>query len=521
LRKSLVVGAVGLLSGILYGCGSGNKPDGDDSLTTPSPGGETTTLPETTVTTTLGPFTCQTPLKLDVSVKASSAKGMALDDSTLRGCAGKIPFTWPHTDEPIQTLRMFKAWGADWGDEGRKEAWDTISTYVKKNNAKVLMGTQVSCNRTEDDADWENVKLFLKILGPEHILGMAIGNEMELLAMKENTTKHCAERVWKPSKDYAKGYYFDVFERRVADLNAMDGFEDVKLTSVFGAYIFAPPAVPFLDLADCSFKMCAMVNTFLKNVLDVNDYRRRFVFSLNLYPYFNEGATLDNPGGEEGKCKNALNAAMDFDRMGTVVGDQTALMREKMKLLLGDDADHFEMWIGETGWSFPRADTLNTPMKWCDEWSSQERFHEFYEKYLAWDHSIDGATGPSHSFYFTFRDSVNFGIREAFGLLSTCDDDRCKMGNDFASTTSMITTGESTMTTTSLIVTTTTDGEPTSVNPSTDTTVAPTHPTTQSSSTTTDAVSTEMPDATTTEVPEATTTAMPDATTTQIRDLTI
>ena len=40
---------------------------------------------------------------------------------------------------------------------------------------------------------------------------------------------------------------------------------------------------------------------------------------------------------------------------------------------------------------------------------------------------LDVEKGPDHVFYFTARDSGNFGVEEHFGLISDCDTKKCKL----------------------------------------------------------------------------------------------
>lgn len=82
-------------------------------------------------------------------------------------------------------------------------------------------------------------------------------------------------------------------------------------------------------------------------------------------------------------------------------------MREAMdKRLtsLGLSPEDGLLWIGETGWSSPRSGTLDTHMKWCSEWSEKQVQREYYENFLAWDLSLNGARGADHVFYFAMRD---------------------------------------------------------------------------------------------------------------------
>jgi len=100
--------------------------------------------------------------------------------------------------------------------------------------------------------------------------------------------------------------------------------------------------------------------------------------------------------------------------------------RMKMQELTGRSAD--TLWVGETGWSSPRAASLTTPMQDCPAWSSEQTYRDFYQGFLKWDFNIGGGMrSPDHAFWFTMRDSINFGAGEHFGLVATCDDPACKV----------------------------------------------------------------------------------------------
>lgn len=90
-----------------------------------------------------------------------------------------------------------------------------------------------------------------------------------------------------------------------------------------------------------------------------------------------------------------------------------------------------ELWLTETGWSSPRASTLSGKMKFCNDWSTIASFRTSYENFLAWDMNahdedqIDKA--PDKAFFFTIRDSTNFGLKEGFGLIESCSEPKCKL----------------------------------------------------------------------------------------------
>lgn len=135
-------------------------------------------------------FQCTSDERLGPTV-ASAQKGIALDDSTLRWCTSQIPRLWPNAGEPMTSIRLFKAWDAKWGEEGRESAWNGLVAYVVQSNAKVFIGTEITCDEEADDASWEWTKQLLQRLHPEHVMGLAIGNELELLQFKGQDMVPC------------------------------------------------------------------------------------------------------------------------------------------------------------------------------------------------------------------------------------------------------------------------------------------------------------------------------------------
>jgi len=346
-------------------------------------------------------------------VVAAERKGLALDDTTVKGCPFKIPAVWPNAQESVTSLRLFKAWSREWagiGSQGLRRrmerSWSYIKDFVEENRAQVLVGTQISCDQAADDEDWSWAQSLLKVLGPDRIMGVAIGNELELLYSKKGVTQECVQNLWE------KRGLIQQFERRVKDLDSM-GFGSVPVTSVFGGLVLA--GNPFIE--DPSK---ALVNSFLTEA--VAKFGDRFAFSFNFYPYFDPSYALDS--GTTDQCRGAMQAALCF---GGSCGLPASLraVRPKMKELTGN-SDGL-LWVGETGWSDPKADTLDTAMQHCAAWSANSSFATYYSNFLAWDLSIGGEKPPDHVFYFTARDSHNFGYDEYFGLMEGCVSVACKL----------------------------------------------------------------------------------------------
>lgn len=279
----------------------------------------------------------------------------------------------------MTSIRLFKAWDAKWGEEGRESAWNGLVAYVVQSNAKVFIGTEITCDEEADDASWEWTKQLLQRLHPEHVMGLAIGNELELLQFKgqDMVPASCLVEIWE------RAYLWRKFQQFVAEFDAL-GFGSVSITSVFTGMGLA--GEPFYELPGK-----ARVSSFLGNATGA--YGGRFAFTWNWYPYFEPNMRVD--AGSEG-CEGSLRAAGCWGS-GCVVPAQLRHARAKVEALTGRrDA---LMWVGETGWSTPASSSLVTEMRRCAEWSSAETFRRFYKGFLEWDMDIGGgAKPPDHVF---------------------------------------------------------------------------------------------------------------------------
>ncbi|CAJ1376530.1 unnamed protein product [Effrenium voratum] len=342
-------------------------------------------------------------------VRKPAQKGLAIDDTTFQKCSHSVPRVWPNTEEKLTSLRLFKAWDKSWPDGARLTAWDQLATVVQQGGMEVLVGTQVTCDEADDDRDWRLVLELLQKLGRKHVMGIAVGNELELLQYKKGISQDCMTRMWQG------GYFLRKLSERAADLDKLPGFSDVRLTSVFGGYILS--GSPFVETPK------AMVLTFLTEA--VKRFGSRWVFTLNIYPYFDPSNALD-PGTTD-RCTRSLKTALCFTDDTCNLPATVSRMRKRMQLLTGKDSI---LWLGETGWSSPQASTLagsNPEMAKCGAFSSDISLKQFYSNFLAWRLDLDVEKGPDHVFYFTARDSGNFGVEEHFGLISDCDTKKCKL----------------------------------------------------------------------------------------------
>jgi len=362
-------------------------------------------------------FQCHSDVDLG-NVTAAERKGFAVDDTTWRYCSSQIPVVWPNSlsGAPLTSLRLFKAWDTLWDEADREVAWQNLKAFVTATGAKVLLGTPITCHPESDDAAWAWSKQLLEVLGADHVMGLAIGNELELLFSKasfeDSVTPECIERLWEG------GGIWRHFSRVVAEFDAM-GFGSVPVTSVFGGLALAGTSEkPFYEKSGK-----ALVNSFLENA--TRTYGNRYAWTWTTYPYFDPYEAMDANTDDE--CSSALLTSLCWDL--TCDGPKTiAYTRKKMKKFTGRTND--TLWIGETGWSSPRPKSLTTEMKNCLAWSSNTSFEEFYRHFLDWDLSVPGQEPADHVFYFTLRDSLNFGASEHFGVVEHCDASTCKLRSE-------------------------------------------------------------------------------------------
>eukprot|EP00439_Symbiodinium_sp_Y106_P064202 s321_g10.t1 len=208
----------------------------------------------------------------------------------------------------------------------RKAIWFTLREYIWENNIKVLFGTLISCNETADDADWAYVKELMGYIGWYYTMGLAIGNEVELIHKHPSSSPACNARLF-------QGKYFQ--------------------NKVMGGYVLS--GAPFINTP------FAGVADFFRYVS--GRYGRRWVYTWNVYPYFDPNVQV-NPA-DPAACGKVLYAAQSF----AVDGMITTQLRS---LRASTQAD--VTWLGETGWSFPQATTLHTPMSACPGFSGPENF---------------------------------------------------------------------------------------------------------------------------------------------------
>jgi len=354
-----------------------------------------------------GEFVCKSQLHLDGAV-AMENKGLAIDDTTFSQCPSQALTKWPNSAHRLTSIRLFKAWDSSWdGKHDRKAIWKSLRDYIWKNNVKVLFGTQITCNETADDADWAYVRELMAYIGSKYTMGLAIGNEVELLHTHAGLPPGCIPRI------FQQGYFHIKVVARAEDLKRLDGFENVLLTTVMGGFVLG--GAPFVNTPE------AGVASFFNAV--TQQFGERWVFTWNVYPYFDPNVQV-NPNDVEA-CGKVLAAAQSFEPSGMIAAQLRELrLRTQQVTARTNDTT----WLGETGWSWPRADTLATAMSQCQNFSDRKHMMQYYRNFLQWDLSLGMGSAPiNHVFYFTMRDASNWHLSEFFGLVHNCSTQSCKL----------------------------------------------------------------------------------------------
>jgi len=322
---------------------------------------------------------------------------------------------WPLTHEPVKALRLFKP--ESWKDQA---AWQQLKAFLEHTDSQVLVATPVSCNETYDIVTWQQTLQLLSFLGRDRVMALAVGNEIELLPLKPDTPAACKSRLLQHAQESWK--------RCVLDLRILGGgeFADLPMTTVMTT------AVLFSEDNSWTPQSMKMVDGRLPNTLDIQGLFRvlfstvpaeRFVFTFNIYPYF-----VPCPPVVSESCDEFKRDALCFDdpsrciTLKTAAGARYAL-RKFAQQVAGESDRPLRMWIGEVGWSSPKADSLNADIcrqwntKECKGWSNLEMMAQYYSAFMNWDLNIGGGLEPpERAFYFTIRDSFNFKSAEHFGL---------------------------------------------------------------------------------------------------------
>lgn len=365
---------------------------------------------------------------------AAEGKGLAVDDTTWNGCPGKVPMHWPvYTGSEVKNLRLFKADSA-LGDQ----AWQSLEAFLQRSGGGVLVGSSISCDRQADRTDWENVKILIKRLGRPRVLGLAIGNEVEVALIDPKTPKSC--------KDMIIPYLIDEFSRRSRELDNLDGdsFATLPLTVVTTAGVMTATNS---SIAETMSFTPLWENVFSRIHGDVSP--DRFTFTFNVYPYFDAcppALLPPHPPGTFLDCDTWRRLTSCFDDKQlcytphVLAGARWAIRKFQAKHApAGQPASR--MWVGELGWSSPSAPSLVACKEGvpCEHWSDLKVLEEYYRGYASWDLTLaDGLEPPELAFYFTIRDSFDGGRAEHFGLCGSAPTSEVDLGASCANTTSKL-----------------------------------------------------------------------------------
>jgi hypothetical protein len=319
-------------------------------------------------------------------------KGMALDDTTFEFCSNKIPAKWPMSSAPMKTVRIFKPWGVGPPrvfHTNRTIAFEDLKRYAQAMNVQYLVGISVTCDDHADDVEWENAKELISILGEAHVMALAIGNECDGLLGAERTHPGCRQRLW-----YENGYV-EKFNKRVADFDTIPGMSAKPLTAVFTGKALGRYGT----------------NKFVHSMWE--KYHTRYVLSINIYPQFSSGLA-------QAGCQGAVDVGTKFT-MDEPAGFVPNFVKSLRKEIRDNGFEGMKLWITETGWSTEGWCVLKCDDA-CKGPSAQKTF---YRNFLKWDLTA-GNESADHVFYFTIRDSANFGHTERFGMIHDCGDTECK-----------------------------------------------------------------------------------------------
>jgi hypothetical protein len=364
-------------------------------------------------------------------------KGIVLDDITYLDCAEQLFDTWPNTAEKIQIIRTNAPWRTVWArgavpDSVQAAAIAKLTNFILKNNLKVLVGQDATCDTKADDEQWQHNLKFMKAIGKERIMGLAIGNEMDILWTHKDwwydKFPNCMIDMWNINSPKS---YWSQFQRYVASLDTEVDGHAIPVTSVWTAgFAFSGPGEPPFQ----EYPGRALVRTFVNTAY--KKYGKRWVWTFNPYPIWSGGLHNDKDATNKTipqQCNGAIH-----DTNGPITANMLATTRRAIKKVTGNDDDL--MWAGEYGWSSPKSDGMDKGIfKDCDDYTSLTTFSNYYKHFLDWDLSSKEAfglpttpedkklVGVDKAFFFTMRNADNGGAHEYFGLMDKCGSTQCKI----------------------------------------------------------------------------------------------
>lgn len=84
--------------------------------------------------------------------------------------------TPPWTSHAVRHVYV-EAWDAKWEEDIRESSWRNLVDYAVRTGAKVFVGTDITCDEASDDRSWAWAKALMKMLHPDHVMGLAIGRD--------------------------------------------------------------------------------------------------------------------------------------------------------------------------------------------------------------------------------------------------------------------------------------------------------------------------------------------------------
>merc|ERR1719453_1595102 len=196
---------------------------------------------------------------------------------------------------------------------------------------KALVGQDATCDKEADDKQWEHNLAFMKAIGKDRIMGLAIGNEMDILWQHKDWWQdkfpNCMLDMW---NDQNPKSYWKQFQRYVSSMDTEIAGQDIPVTSVWtaGFAYSGPGQEPFYEWADR-----ALVRSFVK--LAYKTYGKRWVWTFNPYPIWspnlhNDPDAQGNPIPQQ--CNNAIH-----DTNGPITSNMIAVTRKAIKKVTGND----------------------------------------------------------------------------------------------------------------------------------------------------------------------------------------
>jgi len=275
---------------------------------------------------------------------------------------------------------------------------------VRANNAKVIIGTDVTCDDTADEQMWEWALELIKLLGPKHVLGVAIGRDMDR-DYKHNHDTVCHDTLWQHR-------YWDTLVRRVSALDGVS--KDIKVTIIWGMNVLDVSRSPQGNIWKEDGQ--ALVQPLVENAYKL--LRDRWVWSFNVEPLWNKTFYPTSPEDCEQKIADAVS-------IGAV---QDALAEARQRITMTTNNESSSMWLIGGGWSSSLPDNHEN-FSFCKDFASITSFRTAYQGFLNWDMSLPyGLVGPELAFSFTVHDSEDrWGTSEFLGLMENCGEPECKI----------------------------------------------------------------------------------------------